>query len=220
MQEVTDLYKSKPYHVSSEDDNYPMLSGTRNMKIRTFIIHHTCYSISTGFNTFVVDGVTYTFASGNYNITNLLDALVLAIPTLVSYVVNALNYKVELTFNVPVVIGESYITKMLGFNSGDSGTVLLAGNIYNLAYRFRKGLYIVSSNVSNTYHEKRNSVISVVPLTSPFGSIITVDHRSHDDAFILIDRHGELNVDVLDSDFQPINFNGYPWSVELSIKLK
>lgn len=219
------VFKSKNFFYTSEDDNQNIdLKDFKDIKVRTYNIPHTFYNISPSFDNIIVNGINYQITLYQlYSITELLDALVLLVPDISSYSINSSKYKVTLNFVPNATITGGYLSKVLGFESFDVAVPSKeADHVYNLNYRFRHGIYITSNNVSNTYHRNNVNVISQIPLIAPFGSSISSFLTNFEDNnFITLDdEYLNLNINVVDSDFKDIDFNGYEYAIEFTCRSK
>ena len=221
----TQVFKSRNHYITSEDTIINInVTDCKDLKIKSYSIPHSFYNISSGYNSLIVNDVTYTIIeSGLYSISEILDNLVVLIPELISYTINNSKAKVTLTFDIESTVSESYLAYVLGINPYTVGVLVKpADNIYNLNYRFRHGVYITSNNVNNTHHQSNRSIIAQIPLLAPFGSSISSFlSKSDDNNFITMDAsHQPLNINVVDSDFKPIDFNGYSWVIEVVCRLR
>ena len=215
--------------------NYPIIKNSNIdiiVKLESFIFLNGMYNINSTNNnfyySFVYNGVInrVVIPIGNYNIDELLSYLNITLLNKLSFTFNSKTLKITIQSTNPEYDSfrlvnnnfQNLIYKMLGFNENQNIDVNL--------YQSKTSDFIINlnSNVSlnillnnlklqtnNVKNYKNYSILSNIPLSSSFGEIQT--YISTSNFYYIIDQDiiSSINFQILNQDFQNVNFNNIPW---------
>jgi hypothetical protein len=184
------------------------------------------HNVRTGYNTFQwTEGTvrTATVASGSYNVADLLTALQVAMTAVTgstyTFAVNTTTLRLTLTSSASVTIGDTNLSRMLGFVQGQSGTSVIATNSYSISSH--DSYYMISLN-----NMPSNFMCKNIPCT--FKLIVSVDtgyilfHNTESLAgqhvdVSNIDQLAWLDISLYDMNALIVPLNGLEWSMTLAI---
>jgi len=179
---------------------------------------------------------TITISSGNYNSGTLITAINLALsiagnPDL-TISINTINGKMQfassafLTYTIYNLANGSTMGKILGIGANISFSGTNSGYCdYPLNLLGKSKLLINSRNLNNvaytSYGLGFTTTIATVPVNVPPYSLIQYTCRVEQQKNILVNRVlDNIDIQILDTDNQFINFNNVDWSITLVLSIE
>lgn len=212
---------------SSHQFTYNLPHSIKNVQRITLLnaeIPNTCYNIRSPYNTFQFtrSSTTYTatVSEGNYTASTLLSVLATAMntadaSTTFSFTTSSTTLKITMTASNSVTIGNTVLSRSLGFVSGQAGTSITATNTYTIGDLF---FFIQIRNVTTNIISTASAQFRI-PLTADSQYIQFFTASEGNQQFIDTDglTLGHLDVCLVDQYGQPISLNGSEWGMFLRI---
>jgi hypothetical protein len=212
---------------SSHQFTYQLPHSIKNVKRISLInveLPNTCYNVRSPYNTFQFtrSSTTYTatVAEGNYTVTTLLTALATAMTaadssTTFSFSSSSSTLKITMTSSNSVTIGNTYLSRSLGFVNGQIGTTIVASNTYVIGDTF---LFLSLRNLPTNIISTSSSQFRI-PLKADSGYIEFYSATDANQQFIDMDGSslGHLDIVLVDQYGHPVSLNGAEFSMFLRI---
>jgi hypothetical protein len=204
----------------SQPVKYPRRISLESVELPLMI--HNCRS---PYNTFSwTEGGESKIASvtaGNYSITELLTALGTAMNAVTTntytFTKSDTTQKVSVTSTNSITIGSSYLSKHLGFVSGQAGTSITATNSYSL--NVPDMYYGIQTNFSSNYDSKSSPFSYKVPIAVDAGYIQYhlkgSTFEQHVD--VDLDKLAQVSLRLVDYYGTVCSLNGLDWSLTFRI---
>ena len=191
-----------------------------SLKVIDFEIPVSWYTVNQLNNKIVVDGVTYTLVSQNYNAYELSQALTILLPN-ITVTFQTQSSKFLFVGTSPFILGASSCHKLIGmdFVVYNSTASLLSTNVVDLAGE--KNLYIELSiaNASITNYGDSH-IVCKIPISVGSMELLCYDNVT-DVSLLLVDKTiKKLNVSLIDhkgNPFQNNELNGIDWSLTIGV---
>lgn len=213
---------------TSHQFTYTLPYSIKNVKRITLLnaeIPNTCYNVRSPYNTFqfVRSSTTYTatVTEGVYTSTSLLLALATAMTatgagTTFSFSSSSTTLKITMTATNSVTVGDTFLSRSLGFTSGQQGTSITATNTYVIGDMF---LFIQIRNLPTNVISTASAQFRV-PLTADSGYIQFFASSPSNEQFIVMDGNtslGHLDICIVDQYGNAVSLNGAELSLFLRI---
>lgn len=181
------------------------------------------YNIRAPYNTFILNGVTYTLPPGNYNSDSFIKSINSVVTNAVGvFGINGVTNQIQfvsnsgtVTFTVPLLSLASF----MGFTNGQSGTNVTGTNSYIINFDTYLTIWIAEVGTSSL---DRQQITYKVPLTGGQGSIQNYTESGNwAQSVVYTDRSNRLDrltVTVLDRFGNILNNNGIDWAFTLEIE--
>lgn len=213
---------------TSHQFTYRLPHSIKNVKRITLLnaeIPNTTYNVRSPYNTFqfIRSSTTYTatVTEGVYTSTSLLSALAAAMTaadsdTTFSFSTSSTSLKLTMTATNSVTVVDTFLSRSLGFTSGQVGTNITATNTYVIGDMF---LNLVFRNLPTNVISTASSSFRF-PLTADSGYIQFFTSAPSNEQFIDMDGSsslGHLDICIVDQYGNPVSLNGAEFSLFLRV---
>lgn len=226
---------ASPYEMRVNLNDY-MLHNIRRILLKSVFLPNTQYNINANNNQLTYDAgagdKTITIPVGQYTVTELLDEMIVqfaaeAPAITMTYVVNSVTKKIQLTFGGTTILrASSIIAKIIGMGDADTAnlTVHNLPNMYNLSGLQK--VYIGSNTIAkgttmSSSDKSHISVFTEIPITVDFGEIQhrvlsdlhSIDEVTHSVPFNISD----VDITLYDQDLNVVDLNGLDYQIVLKV---
>ena len=171
---------------------------------------------------------TVTLTMGNYNIDTLISHLNTLLTGLFTFSYNVTSYKITMiSLNGPfklIDLDGQYknIYEVLGFNDAGTSpysTSVTSPYMYNLMSVQTLHICVNNLTLDNLFvrNTPRHSILASIHITSTFGDTQVYFNNNNFQYKISDSLISQLNIIILDQDFNPVNFNNIDWFLQMSI---
>lgn len=217
------LYSSLKFNVPQlfQKDKFTLY---HTIKVLHCEIPFSWYIVNNTNNKLVLSTGTYTLTNGNYNANTFMVALQLLLPVNMTITFNTSTGKFKLTYNTSFsILASTTCSKLIGSTANTVYTS--TSNIINLpnpaSFLGTKNVYINVPNILldnyNTGSKTYSTLLCIAVNVPPYGMIF-YDNRTANKNIIKGEKNDDIELQILDDDFNPIDFNSTEWSITIEIE--
>lgn len=189
-------------------------------------IPYSWYIINEYNNALVLSTGTITIPFGNYNANSFMEEITPLLPTDMTITLNNLTGKFSLSYVMPFsILASTTCHKIIGMKQDEDCHSI--DNVIELPHPCNflgtKNLYI---NIPNLILDNFNSstrtystLLAVSVTVSPYG-ILFYENSSNNRNIIKGVRNDYIDLQIVDDEFNPIDFNNTEWSIVLEIETR
>lgn len=192
------------------------------LEITSIIFPYVFDTVDTTNNAFKIGGTTYTISVGHYD-TNTMIAALNAQITGVGTFSMGYNNKLVLTLLVAATFTPGIANNLLGFTQGPylANTSFTADTYPNLTedsdyLTLHSQLLSGYGDEAHLHSDKRSYVLCTIPLTEPFGGIITYQPQQRLLFKINSNRFNRVDFYLRDQGNNPINLGSSTFSINMT----
>jgi hypothetical protein len=209
--------------------NIPMLfSHEKNTLYNTIRVLHaeipfSFYLININNNKLVLSTGTIILDQGNYNANSFMIMLQPKLPINMSITFNNINGKFTIIYNTTFSLLPSACCKLIGtdLNTTYYSTANQIVLPFMANFLGTKNIYINVNNLAldnyNSLTRTNSTLLCIANNVPPYG-VIFYDNRTSNKNKIKSVKDDNLDIQLLDDDFMPIDFNNCEWSITLEIE--
>lgn len=182
------------------------------------------YIVNSYNNKLVLSTGTVTITNGNYNANTFLTEVQAKLPVNMTITFNSLTGVFRLTYNTSFsILASTTCYRLIGCNINtvyaSTANIITLPNMANFAGT--KNVYInVPSIVLDNFNvtTKTYTTLLCIAVNVPPYGIIFYDNRTANRNIVKGSKGDNLELQILDDDFNPISFGGVEWSITLEIE--